>query len=99
LGNIDLVGIVSPAAWTAAALTFQASHDGVTFANLYDSDGAEITIASGSIPAAASRFIAFTSDLIAKLAGIRHLKLRSGVAALAVQQAATRTLQLALRKV
>jgi hypothetical protein len=100
LGEIDcLVGFVSPAAWTAAALTFLASHDGVTYASLYDSDGSEVAIASGSIPTAASRFIAFTSDLIAKLAGIRYLKLRSGTAALAVQQGATRTLQLVLRQV
>jgi hypothetical protein len=45
LGGTRLVGIIMPAAWTAAALTFQVSYDGgTTFANLYDEYGLEYTV-------------------------------------------------------
>jgi hypothetical protein len=86
-----LVGIVMPAAWTAANLTFQASEDGAAYANLYDKNGTEITVT-----AAASRYIELSpSDWCA----VPFLKVRSGTAASAVNQAAARTITLVTRPV
>lgn len=80
-----LVAVQMPAAWTAAVLTFQASHDGVTFADVYDSAGAERSVA-----AAAGRHITLDSASF----GIRFVKIRSGTAAAAVAQGAERQLRL-----
>ena len=40
----SLVGVFVPATWTAAALSFLISDDGVTFAVAVDQNGAEISI-------------------------------------------------------
>ena len=45
LGHAALCAIEMPTAWTTAALTFQGSHDGVTYQNIYDANG-EMSIAS-----------------------------------------------------
>lgn len=91
LGRNTLVGIVMPAAWTAANLTFQVSADGVTYSDLYDNTGTE-----KSVTAAAGRFI-FTVP--ADWVGIRFVKVRSGTAAAAINQGAARTLQLITKAV
>ena len=83
LARIDM-----PATWTAANLTFQASWDGVTFNNLYDAAGSEYVVT-----AAASRAIIIP---LVDLFGARFLKIRSGLAGAAVNQAAARTLKLTL---
>jgi len=80
------VAIIMPDAWTAADLTLQASVDGVTFADMYDASGAEITI-----DADASRYIQLDP---AMLAGMVAIKLRSGTSGAAVNQAAERVLTL-----
>src|SRR5262245_61135060 len=54
LARLTLVGILMPAAWTAAAITFQASPDGVVFGALFDKTG-EVSVASAS--AAAGQFV------------------------------------------
>src|SRR5438105_1968618 len=74
------VGLLMPAAWTTAVLTFQGSYDGTTFANLYDSGGNEVTftVAQGNMVAGdASSF-----------AGLSHMKIRSGTSGSAVNQGA-----------
>jgi hypothetical protein len=86
-----LVGIVMPAAWTAANLTFQASEDGAAYANLYDENGNEVTVT-----AAAARYIRLAP---ADWCAAPFLKVRSGAAASAVNQAAARTLTLITRPV
>lgn len=83
-----LVQIQMPAAWDAAALTFQTSADGVTYADLYDVTGAEYTV-----PAAASQSVVIPRD---DFIGTRYLKIRSGLAAAAVNQSAARAITLAL---
>lgn len=88
LGGSSVIGIQMPASWTAANLTFQASHDGVTYADLYDSAG-EFTVT-----AAASRFIVIDPTT---LLGARYLKVRSGTAGAAVNQGAARTLVLIVK--
>lgn len=87
LGTGRLVGIIMPAGWTAAALTFQANADGgETFYDVYD-DATERTITSSG--AAASRFLSLPlSDWL----GMRGLKVRSGTGALPVNQGAARSI-------
>lgn len=88
LGTGRVVGLILPAAWTSAAITFQASADGTTFFDLYD-DAIERTIPSGSV--AASRFLAMQfGDWL----GIRAIKVRSGTSASAVTQSADRLVTL-----
>lgn len=81
-----LVGVYMPASWTAAGLTFQGSNDGVTWANIYASDGAEV-----SATAAAGQYISLDSNTFL---GVKYLKVRSGTSAAAVNQGAARTLVL-----
>lgn len=87
-GTARLACISLPAAWTAADLTLQCSTDGVTFRDVYDKDGAEYTI-----KAAASRAVLVP---LADTLGMRYIKIRSGTAAAAVNQAASRDLTITL---
>jgi len=89
LGGTSLIAIQMPAAWTAANLSLQVSHNGTDFADLYGKDGSEYVIA-----AAANRAIQLAP---ADLAGARWIKLRSGVTATPVNQSAARTLTLVSR--
>lgn len=87
INDIDggaLVGIVMPAAWTAANLTLQASHNDTDFANVYDDAGNEVTIT-----AAAGRYIRLTP---ADYFGANALKVRSGTSGTPVNQGAARTI-------
>lgn len=87
-GGDALVEIVMPAAWTAAGLTFQVSHDGVTYQNLYDAAGTEVQIS-----VAASRNVRLSpTDWI----GVPYLKVRSGTSGTPVNQGAARTIQIIL---
>ena len=86
LGTGRLVGLILPAAWTTAAITFQGSADGSTYFDLYD-DATERAIASASV--VPSRFIALP---IADWLMIRSVKLRSGSAATPVAQGAARSI-------
>jgi hypothetical protein len=88
LGDQRLHRIHLPSAWTAAAITFQTSSDGVAFADLYDKDG-EITLPSSVV--AASRSVVVPQEAFY---GIRYLKIRSGTGASAVTQGADRSLAL-----
>lgn len=87
LENFRLGRIIIPAAWTAANLTFQTSPDDGTYSDLYDAAGYEYTIVVGG----ASRAIIVP---LADFIGIRFLKIRSGTAGVAVNQAADRVLTL-----
>lgn len=95
-GSIDLTGrilvaVQMPSAWTAASITFQASNDGTTFDNVYDTAGTEL-----AATVAASRYVVFDP---ADLASVRWIKLRSGTSGTPVNQAAERTLTLVARPV
>lgn len=79
-------GLVMPATWTAANLTFQGSHDNSTFNNLYEEDGTEVTITAD-----AARFIQLPSTFFQ---AVRFLKVRSGTAASAVNQGGSRIITL-----
>jgi len=89
--GLRVCGIVMPAAWTAASMTFEVSMDGVTYQDLYDADGNEMTF---TVAAATT----LTLDP-AIFAAMPYVKVRSGVSATPVNQAAERTVGLVLRRV
>ncbi|MBI1274201.1 MAG: hypothetical protein GC131_09000 [Alphaproteobacteria bacterium] len=92
LGGLRLFGIVMPASWTAANLTFQSSHDyGITWNNVYDKQGTEY-----NITAAAARFILIDP---VDFASLQYLRLRSGTSGTPVNQAADRTVNFVLRSI
>lgn len=92
LESLRLFGIVMPAAWTAASLTFQASFDGgTTWVNMYESSGTEI-----SVTASTSRYIALDPVIFAS---ITMIKVRSGTSGTPVNQTADRALGLVLRSI
>jgi hypothetical protein len=83
-----IIGIQMPAAWTAGALSFQGSFDGVTFAELTDTTGALLAIATP----AAGEFI----ELAIK--GPLWVIIRSGTAASPVNQVAAAIIQVVVDK-
>lgn len=89
-GNVPVV-IHLPAVWTAANLTVQAcvSSSTASCSDLYDDFGTEVVIT-----AAAARAVRLSP---AEFGGLRYIRLRSGTAASAVNQAATRTLVVMVR--
>jgi hypothetical protein len=87
LDRTVLAGIILPATWDTAALTFQASVDGTTFFDLYDGTTERSLTTAGVLGKAISL------DSAAWLPW-RYIKLRSGTAATPVNQTATRTLTL-----
>lgn len=92
LGGLRLFGIVMPAAWTSASLTFQMSPDnGASWVNLYDDAGGEYMVAAD-----ASRYIMLDP---AAFAALPIIQIRSGTSGAPVTQGADRTLNLMLRGV
>lgn len=85
----DVVGIQMPADWTAAGMTFQASFDGATFYNIYDTGGTEL-----SYTVADDRYIPVERG---KLHGMQALKVRSGTSGTPVNQGGARTLYVILQ--
>lgn len=83
-----LAGIVMPAAWTAADLTFQGSVDGSRFVDIHDDSGTEETVTAD-----ADRYIPVNPAL---WEGVQRIKVRSGTSAAPVNQAADRSIQLVL---
>lgn len=84
-----LVGILMPAAWTAASMTFQAGAVSGALGNLYDEYGTEVEYTVD-----ASRYVAVD---IPTFASARYVKVRSGTSGTPVSQAAERTITLVTR--
>ena len=84
--GMRLVGIVTPAALTGTALTFQGSADGSTYTALYDTAGDAV-----GATVAADRWVVLDP---ADFAGIPYIKAVSGSA-----EAAERTITLIVRPV
>lgn len=80
LQTTRVVGIVMPAVWTAADLSFQGSLDDVTYIDIYNDSGNEYLI-----PAAASQGIVLNVPL-----SFPFIKARSGSTGTPVSQAAAR---------
>lgn len=87
LGTLRPGRLVMPAAWTAAAISFDVSADGVTYGPLYDQYGVEVSISSAN--AVASRQIVLDPPLFLS---VRYLKVRSGLNGAAVNQGAARAI-------
>jgi hypothetical protein len=87
LGTTRLFGILVPAGWTAAGLSYQASVDGVNYFELYTDAGTEVT----SI-VAASQVVVLSSPV--QWLGISYLKVRSGTVGIPVAQGSAVTLTL-----
>jgi hypothetical protein len=87
----DIVGFYMPAAWTAADIGFEVSHDGVTYYIVSDSAGALVTI-----PVAADDFITLPDGFVQ---GNKWCRVRSqnGGTGAAVNQLAARTIKLVKR--
>lgn len=89
LNGYDLVAIQMPVEWTAANLTFQGTvTPGGSYQNMYDDAGTEI-----AVTAAGERTI-MLNTVTKRLAGLLNIKIRSGTAVTAVNQAQARTLTL-----
>lgn len=86
LGGGVPLAIQMSAAFTGTQLTFQTSHDGVTYQNLYDDAGTEVTVT-----VAVSTNCALPASI---MAAWRYLKVRSGTSATPTVEAGTRTLAL-----
>lgn len=86
MGGRALVGILMPAAWTAAGITLQGSADGTTYADVYIAAGTEYALV-----VAASRFIILDPTLFR---GFTFIKVRSGATGLPVVQLADRAVVL-----
>ena len=82
-----LVGIIMPATWTSADITFQASIDGTNFYDLYDQDGNEVTVTSPTASGFIGIYTAFTFVPT-------HVKVRSGTTGTPVNQGGDRTVTL-----
>lgn len=81
-------GILMPAAWGAASVTFQAAEaEAGTYQDLYDSAGTEV-----SVTVAGGRAVGFSTAVQDLLAGVAFVKLRSGTTAVPVNQGANRAL-------
>jgi len=92
LGAKILVAVQMPATtWTAAALSFQGSVDGVTYNDVYDSQGVEYSVA-----VSASKYFTIDTDSFAR--GMLYLKLRSGLTAAPVTQAAGALIKVLTRR-
>lgn len=84
-----LVGVIMPATWTAAGITFEVSDtEAGTYVDLYDTSGAELALS-----AAASIYLAVDP---VNFYGVNFLKVRSGTSATPVDQTTPRTLKLLL---
>lgn len=94
VGDHVFIGLQMPAAWTAASLTFQTSYDdGVTWHDLYDDAGVEVTLAPAT---PAGKYLAVSPD---PFGGLLWLKVRSGTSGSPVNQASNRALILVTRKI
>jgi len=92
----SLIGLITPSAWTAAAISFDVSMDDSTFVALYDDTGTEVFIPSASIATGAAR--AFALDP-ADFAAWKYIKVRSGLNGSVVAQGADRAVTLVFREV
>ena len=101
-GGHAIVGLIMPATWVTADITFQISMDPIAhvpadaapsnFYNVFDETGGEVTV-SGP---AASRAIMLAQNVY--ITG-NYFKIRSGTSALAVDQTASRTIKVIYRSV
>lgn len=88
----DVVAIQKDATLAGTALTFQASLDGVTFANLFDASNTEVSCTTTTLTA-----LCHVLQQSKEIRGINSIKLRSGTSASPTSQSADINVQLGLR--
>lgn len=82
--SVRIVGLVMPAAWTAAAITLLGSLDGQNFLPVHDAAGTEVTYVVD-----ANRIVDLTNQ---RRNSLRFFRLRSGTTALPVVQLGDRAI-------
>lgn len=93
LNGLLLVGLTKvDIDWDAADITMQASHDDVTYVDLYTSAGLEQTI-NVTVATDAQYFSLIPSDF----AGVKYIKFRSGTQATPVRQTESQDLVVHVR--
>ena len=90
--NRQVVGLQMPAAWTAASLSFDGSHDGTTFVPIHHGAGAYVVTAAQG--AAASLGVSLAKEAFAAWP---YVRIRSGVIGAYVDQDAARTIKVFTR--
>ena len=85
-GGAKDIGVIMPAVWVAAAVSYQVSADGVTYTNLYTENGTEVT------SAVAQGLTQSLNTTAPHLSAWRYIKVRSGATGAHVDQTAARTL-------
>lgn len=90
LGDMVLCAVITPAAWTAAAITFEASVNGTDWRPMRTTAG-EVTVATAQISASEARYLVLDPN---NFRGVRFVRVRSGVSGTFVNQGAERVLQL-----
>jgi hypothetical protein len=94
VGAARAVGVIVPAAWTAADLTFAVCDTaGGTFVPLFDDTGTEVRIVGPAVNTARS----LSPTAAAALGAWRFVKFRSGTNAVPVNQGAARALAVVLK--
>lgn len=92
LGDKTICGFHMPAAWDAAAMTFQISSDGgATFSEYWDSK-----VGSGSVTVLAGQYIALDPNMFR---GVNCIKFRSGTSGVPVNQTSNRNITVASKRV
>jgi len=81
----EKIGVLVPTGWSAADMTFQVSHDRVTFRDLYGYNGTAVTEATSTVTANTAISLAGIAEHIAPF---QWARIRSGVAATPVNQGA-----------
>jgi hypothetical protein len=86
IGTMRSIGIIMPATWTTADLTFSVCDTlGGTYSNLYDAAGTEV-----DIPVAQAKAYTLSAAMTRLIAPWRYIKVRSGTSGAAVNQGGQR---------
>lgn len=81
----EKIGVLVPTGWSAADMTFQVSHDRVTFRDLYGYDGTAVTETTSTV---AENTAISLSGIAEHIAPFQWARIRSGIAATPVNQGA-----------
>lgn len=84
LAGRTLVAVALPAGWSAGAVTFQASADGLAYSNVYDGAASSGEYQIAASQAVASAWVAVDPSLFI---GASYLKVRSGTSGAPANQA------------
>lgn len=98
IGSGVLVGLIVPAAWTAAEISFLASVDGVNFFPLYDGTGNNPIAIETPVAGSYVTFGYETNIKFDSFRSVLYLEVVSGVPGANVNQGAARTIQLVVDK-